>query len=128
MSRKTYVQFAPVVLTTAAFVWTTVVSWWIWTRPIRSVGLASSQDDPAKMIPDERIYSFSDISALGPLPLLVPIALTGVAALAARAQRAVDRVCTRRCAVGIQLHHGLFDRERLSACWNFPIGGRRCRI
>lgn len=41
------------------------------------------------MIPDERIFSFSEISALGPLPLLVPIGLTGVAALAAWTKRPI---------------------------------------
>lgn len=84
-----YVRLAPRIVATASFVWSIAIGWWLWTRPFRSVGLVSSAEDPNKMIRDEKIFAFSDISALGGTPLLIPIALTGLAMLAAWTNRAI---------------------------------------
>jgi hypothetical protein len=71
-------------LAAAALVWCAGLGIWLWVTPIRSHGVTvfseASPDGTTYRGPFavERTQSFSEISALGALPLLVPALIAGV--------------------------------------------------
>jgi hypothetical protein len=84
-----YLRLVPSLLATATLVWCLFVGWWIWTTPVRYVGLVSDPVDPAKTIQAEKYERFQDVSVFGAVPLVVPVILAGLATVAAWARRAV---------------------------------------
>jgi len=78
-------------LAAAGVVWSIGVGIWIWVTPIRFVGISNeawawsgpgSTASGMRVVPVERTRRFADVSLLGPVPLAIPVALAGLAALA----------------------------------------------
>jgi hypothetical protein len=78
-------------LAAAGLLWSIGVGVWIWVTPIRFSGISSqmrassSASGTSTSIlrtgPVEQTRRFSDVSRLGPVPLMVPAAVAGLAAL-----------------------------------------------
>lgn len=84
-----YLRVVPSLLATATLVWCLFVGWWIWTTPVRYVGLVSDPVDAANTIQAEKYERFQDVSYFGAVPLVVPVILASLATLAAWARRAL---------------------------------------
>lgn len=82
------VRLASLMLSAASLVWCLVAGWSIWTTRVHYAGVddkATAQETTSAAA--ER--SFSEVSALGPLPLIVPIVLTVTAIYAAWSRRPI---------------------------------------
>lgn len=81
-------QFAATIVAAGAFVWSLIVGGMIWSTPVRFSGVVWATS-PTGQGQFERVEyrSFSDISALGVVPLVVPVLLAGWATWAAWQQR-----------------------------------------
>lgn len=66
------------VLAAFGVTWCVVIGCWLWFTPMRYVGIA---EDSGQAV--TRYRSFSEVSQLGPLPLIIPASLAMVAAWAA---------------------------------------------
>ena len=66
------------VLAAVGVTWCVVMGCWLWFRPMRYVGIAA---DSGQAVTLYRL--FSEVSQLGPLPLIIPASLAMVAAWAA---------------------------------------------
>lgn len=82
-----YLRLSAPLLATAALGWCVVAGWWMWTTPVRWVGLASDPAEPAVTVQVVKYERFEDVSGLGAVPLLIPVALTGIATLASWRRR-----------------------------------------
>ena len=78
-------QLASPLLAIASLAWCVFVGWCIWTTPVRYSGIQSSGvlGRPPPPVRTEVYRSFSEVSALGALPLAVPVVLTSLATWAA---------------------------------------------
>jgi len=72
-------------LTVAALVWSIAIGWRIWTTPVRYQTISWRTNAQGQTEREEAFVfrSFREISGLGVAPLLVPIALAGLAFAAA---------------------------------------------
>jgi hypothetical protein len=78
-------------LAVAGVLWSIGVGVWIWLTPIRTSvvlfeasasSVSGSAVSATRTDPVQRTRRFADISLLGPVPLIIPAALAGLAALA----------------------------------------------
>ena len=73
-------------LALAAVAWCVAVGVWLWITPIRYNGVASTAYADSGGVAQQATYqvtgsrSFADVSLLGPLPLIIPVLITAIAA------------------------------------------------
>jgi hypothetical protein len=72
-------------LAAAALIWSIAAGWRIWTTPVRYQTVNWSMDAQGGTVRQDgfAVRSFRDVSLLGAVPLIVPVALAGVALVAA---------------------------------------------
>lgn len=90
MTRSELAQGANL-LAAAGLLWSIGVGVWIWVTPIRFSGISSQMSASSSSSgattsilrtgPVEQTRRFSDVSRLGPVPLMIPAAVAGLAAL-----------------------------------------------
>jgi hypothetical protein len=91
-------QFVQRGLALAAVAWCVAVGIWLWVTPIPSDGVGSSAYVDSGGVVRQTTYrfadsrSFADISALGPVPLIIPVLLTGISAFAVWRRRVTPAV------------------------------------
>jgi hypothetical protein len=86
-------QFAATIVAAGAFVWSLIVGGMIWSTPVRFSGVEwAASPTGARAIERVEYRSFSDISALGVVPLVVPVLLAGWATWAAWRRRTIGLV------------------------------------
>lgn len=78
-----YIRLISPLLATGTLVWCLFVGWWIWTTPVRYVGVVSDPENPDRSVQAEKYERFEDVSALGAIPLVIPVILAGLATLTA---------------------------------------------
>lgn len=76
----------PPVLAAATLAWCLFVGWRLWTTPVRYVGVVFDAG-AQRAVGAEKYERFADISALGPVPLVVPVVLTALGTIAALRSR-----------------------------------------
>jgi hypothetical protein len=73
-------------LAVAAVAWCVAIGGWLWITPIRYKGVASTAYADSSGVMRQETYetagsrSFSEVSALGPVPLLIPVLLAAMGA------------------------------------------------
>ena len=81
----------PNLLAAAGFLWTIGVGVWIWMTPVRLSGVSSEAfasstagvtSSVVRTVLVEETRRFADVSLLGPVPLMMPAVLAGLAAMA----------------------------------------------
>lgn len=78
-----HIRVFPGLLATLTLLWCLFVGWYVWTTPVRYVGLAPDPQDPERVVQAEKYEPFSNVSAGGALPLGIPVVLAGLATAAA---------------------------------------------
>jgi hypothetical protein len=118
MTRSSILRRIPFFLAAAVVLWCLGIAFWIWTRPLVANGIVIEQALDGSHITRrvQETRSFADISALGMVPLLIPVFLACGAAFIAW-HRAPDLLAI---AVGLFLAYSFVTGFSIGGAYTLP--------